>query len=59
MSLNNSLDKDVKETPTNKGEGLSPSRCPVRDQRRSGCKQTTLRKKWTKEAKKIYNHLLY
>ena len=47
MSLNNSLDKGVKEVQTN-SKRLSPGRCPVGEQRRPGRHQGTARKKWTK-----------
>ena len=45
MSLKNSLDNSVKEAQTNNGEGLSPGRCPVGEQRRPGHHQTTARNK--------------
>ena len=47
MTLNNSLDSGKKEAQTNNGEGLSPGRWPVGEQRRPGYHQTTARKKWT------------
>ena len=53
MSLNNLLDNGVKESRTNNDEGLSPSRCPVGEQRRPGRHQTTARKKWAKEDNKF------
>ena len=53
MYLNNSLDNCLKEAPTNNGEGLSPGRCPVGEQCRSGRHQTTVRRKWTKEGNKF------
>ena len=53
MSLKNSLDNSVKEAQTNNGEGLSPGKCPVGEQRRPGHHQTTARKKWTKEDNKF------
>ena len=55
MSLNNSLNNGVKEARTNNGEGLSPSRCPVGEQRRPGRHrhQTTARKECTKEDNKF------
>ena len=44
MTLNNSLDSGEKEAQTNNGEGLSPGRWPVGEQRRPGYHQTTARK---------------
>ena len=53
MSLSNSLDNCVKDAQVNNGEGLSLGRCPVCEERRPDHHQTTSRKKWTKEDKKI------
>ena len=53
MSLNNSLNNSIKEAQTNNGESLLPSRCPVHDQRRPGCHQTTARKKLIKDNNKF------
>ena len=53
MPLNNSLYNGVKEARTNSGEGLSPGKCPVIEQRQPSRHQTNARKKWTKENDKF------
>ena len=55
MTLNNSLDSGKKEAQTNNGEGLSPGRWPVGEQRRPGYHQTTARKKWTEHDNRFAN----
>ena len=43
----------MKEALIKNGEGLSPGRCPVGEQCRPSCHQTTVRKKWAKDDNKF------
>ena len=48
MNQNESTDNVVKEAGT-QGEGFSPGRCPMDEQRRPGRYQATAKTKWNKQ----------